>query len=481
MLTVEKAAVLVLNGRVTLYLKYRPQKVGELDLVGVRETLVKILRSKNLPHAWLLTGSRGTGKTSTARIVAKYVNCEAHEKPCNKCEMCLAITHGAAVDVVEIDGASNRGIDEIRTLKERIGLAPMRAKYKVYIIDEAHMLTVEAANALLKTLEEPPVNTLFFLCTTEENKLLPTVVSRCTRIEFNRPSIKEISDKLNRVAKGENFELSGEEAEGLAKMARGSFRDGIKLLEQAIMAGSAEEVLKNAGSNEAEALLELVAGGNRTEALKMVERLAENSVSIRFLIENLTEILHGKILQSPSPDLIKMVWDLQMAYERTKTAAVEQLPLEIWIIEATPSSSKPKDKIKDEVAKEEVKPAVKSSGKHKAFTLEDLNSRWTDILRKVKPMNHSVEALLRSTRALDFDGERLTLEVFYQFHYDKLNTDKCRQIVENSVGEVFENPPVKLFMKLGQKSGREKEEISAKDVDEDVILAAEAIFKASAV
>src|SRR3989344_8398625 len=141
----------------TLYLKYRPQKIEELDLKSVRESLEPTLKNKDLPHAWLFSGPRGTGKTSAARILAKYINCTGKkDKPCNECEMCEAITTGSAPDVIEIDAASNRGIDEIRELRERIGLAPMQAKFKVYIVDEAHMLTTEAANALLKTLEEPP-------------------------------------------------------------------------------------------------------------------------------------------------------------------------------------------------------------------------------------------------------------------------------------------------------------------------------------
>ena len=189
----------------TLYLKYRPQKISELDLTEVREHLGAILGSgRDLPHAWLFTGPRGTGKTSAARILAKMVN--GNDKDLNK-----EIEMGNCLDVVEIDAASNRGIDEIRELREKIGLAPMRAKFKVYIIDEVHMLTTEAANALLKTLEEPPKHAVFVLCTTDPSKLPETVVSRCTRIAFNKPTIEELGGKLRGVAKGEKVKIKEED------------------------------------------------------------------------------------------------------------------------------------------------------------------------------------------------------------------------------------------------------------------------------
>lgn len=461
----------------TLYLKYRPQTIEELDLVEVRETLTKILKSKDIPHAWLLTGTRGTGKTSTARIISKYVNCEGKNKPCNECETCKEITAGSAVDIVEIDAASNRGIDEIRALKERVSLAPMRAKYKVYIIDEAHMLTTEAENALLKTLEEPPVNTLFFLCTTEEGKLLDTVISRCTRVQFKKPSISEISQKLLRVAEGEKFKLKKDEAEKLARFAKGSFRDAIKLLEQLILTGVSDD------EGNYESLLEMVMNNKRDEAIAEIEKMAELGVNMRLVIEGLMELLHENLLKTKD---FKYIDSLQVAYERTKGAVVPQMPLEIWVIEMTnkPRIQESSDPI---ITTPRPPPSLGGGGrqagggtKHTKFSLEDLHGRWGEILKKVKPMNHSVEALLRSTKPVDFDGEKLTLEVFYQFHYDKLNTDKCRQIVEVSVGEAFNNPPVKLFMKLGKKLNKE-EEFTAKGVDQDVITAAEAIFNATAI
>jgi len=199
---------------VSFYLKYRPQRVGELDLVSVRESLGRILKSGRFAHAYLFAGPKGTGKTSSARILAKVLNCvdnngkpknqktnklknkkettQELREPCGKCGSCKAIVGGSSMAVMEMDAASNRGIDDIRELRERVALAPAGGKYAVYVIDEVHMLTTEAFNALLKTLEEPPAHAVFVLCTTEVHKLPGTVVSRCTQVKFTKASRGEV-------------------------------------------------------------------------------------------------------------------------------------------------------------------------------------------------------------------------------------------------------------------------------------------------
>jgi len=170
------------------FLKYRPQTIAELDLESVRHQLEQILKQEKIPQAFLFAGPRGAGKTSAARILAKAINCRQPKgvEPCNQCSLCREITAGSSLDVLEIDAASNRGIDDIRQLRERVGLAPAQAKYKVYIIDEVHMLTKEAFNALLKTLEEPPAHVVFVLCTTDPEKIIPTILSRLLRVDFRR-------------------------------------------------------------------------------------------------------------------------------------------------------------------------------------------------------------------------------------------------------------------------------------------------------
>src|SRR3989344_285859 len=191
------------------------KKLNELDSAVIRDRLLRIFSTSQIPHAFLFSGPKGTGKTSAARIIAKVLNCEKRNKsskaqpePCNLCENCKAITQGSYLDVFEIDAASNRGIDEIRELKERIRLAPFAQGFKIYIIDEVHMLTTEAFNALLKTLEDPPAHAIFILATTESAKLPDTIVSRCVRIDFSKATEDELMHSLIRVCHGEKLSVA---------------------------------------------------------------------------------------------------------------------------------------------------------------------------------------------------------------------------------------------------------------------------------
>ena len=194
------------------YLKYRPRKISELDSLVLREKLEGVLKGKipdKIPHAFLFTGPKGLGKTSTARIIAKSINCTSRKgsefEPCNRCSSCKSIDNGSNLDVLEIDGASNRGIDEIRDLREKIRLSPVSSLKKIYIIDEVHMLTTEAFNALLKTLEEPPEHAFFILCTTEPQKIPATITSRCFHIKFSKPTEEDFLHSFNRVLRGEGI------------------------------------------------------------------------------------------------------------------------------------------------------------------------------------------------------------------------------------------------------------------------------------
>jgi DNA polymerase III subunit gamma/tau len=229
----------------SLYRKWRSQTFD--DLIGqepIVRTLKNALRSGNVGHAYLFTGPRGTGKTSTARLLAKTINCSNPKdgEPCNECQQCREITAGNSFNVIEIDAASNRGIDSIRDLREKVMMPPSTGKYKVYVLDEAHMLTPEAFNALLKTLEEPPPYAIFVMATTDVHKMLPTVLSRCQRFDFKRITTRQIVDHLLFIAEQEHVKLEHSAAELIARSAAGGMRDALSLLDQAI-AYSGEEIL----------------------------------------------------------------------------------------------------------------------------------------------------------------------------------------------------------------------------------------------
>jgi DNA polymerase III subunit gamma/tau len=293
-----------------LYRKYRSQSFG--DLVG-QDATARALRgaiaTNRVAHAYLFSGTRGTGKTTTARLLAKAINClrraDGESEPCNVCESCVQIQSGSALDLVEIDAASNRGIDEIRDLREKVNLSPALGRKKVYIIDEAHMLTTEAFNALLKTLEEPPEHVVFVLCTTEANKVPLTVLGRCLQFVFRRFSEEQIVGRLAHIAGSEDIQVEPEALALLAHVAQGSMRDAVGLLDQLvpltegqIELATARELLGITDPGQLDALVDLVLAGRAGEALEALSRIYEGGGELRQVVRGLMERCRDRLVRA---------------------------------------------------------------------------------------------------------------------------------------------------------------------------------------
>ncbi|MBO4213206.1 MAG: DNA polymerase III subunit gamma/tau, partial [Clostridia bacterium] len=294
-----------------LYRKWRPQVFD--DVCG-QEHITSVLKYEVqnglLSHAYLFCGSRGVGKTTCAKILAKAVNCEhpVNGEPCGKCAACLAIDNGSAVDVVEMDAASNNGVDEIRDLRDEVVFAPAVLKYKVYIVDEVHMLSQSAFNALLKTLEEPPSYVIFILATTEQHKLPATIVSRCQRFEFKRISTDTLAARLNFIAKNEKIDIEPDASRLLSRLALGGMRDAISLLE--LCSGNNEKITvelvnETVGGTGREVTLKIakaVAKKNYDDLFSEVNEVVRSSKSLTVFLQNMADFWRDMLVFKTTPD-----------------------------------------------------------------------------------------------------------------------------------------------------------------------------------
>ncbi len=487
----------------SFYRKYRPQVIDEIDNLAVRERLLSFLTKdkKELPHAYLFSGPRGAGKTTSARLIAKLFNCEKPSKngPCGACEQCTTIATGRHMDVLEIDAASNRGIDEMRQLRESIGLAPSTGKYKIYIIDEVHMLTTEAFNALLKTLEEPPAHAVFILATTDPQKVPATIKSRCVQIIFSRATDGELAGALGRIAKEEKLKVDKDALALLSTYADGSFRDGVKLLEQmsfhegAITADVVRSLLSAGDETLRHDFLKHLAQKDTVKALGIVDGLVKDGKDIKqFLIDCLRELeqlllasVIGKASDVWGADALRnVVRKLTTAYSELKASPLPQLPLELAIVEFcqgqndSPAGTNEKKEEKKEPtvvlsrdAQAAVKPPVQKpepvpsavndlpstpiqSGSTISpdgmISLEKLTEHWRDVIESIKAENTSIAGVLRSTRPKGVADGIVTIEAFYSFHKDKLSEPKVKDLLASTLKKSF-GEKVKVEIVLGKK------------------------------
>ena len=429
----------------SFYRIYRPKVLEEIDNAQVRTTVELLLtKPKNqLPHAYLLIGPKGTGKTTTARVIAKLFNCEKPSKsgaPCGNCDQCVSIAQGRHLDVMEIDAASNTGVDNIRDLRDRVALAPAQAKWKIYIIDEVHMLSTGAFNALLKTLEEPPLHAIFILATTDPQKIPATVVSRCQLISFGKAHTEDLIHALKRIVKEEKISIDEEAIALIADNADGSFRDAVKMLEQVsfqkgkVSIEVTRKTLAISESKQRDAFLAHLLARDSKSAIADIQYFAREGIDIKsFLIDCLKELEQQLVVQATA-ELRGLIKILMQAYAELRISPIPELPLELAVVEYCGTKVAP----------------VASPLAPGLITLEQLTEHWRDVIDEMKPFNHSIAGVMRSTRPKDAKNGIVTIEAFYPFHQEKLSEVKTRDAIATVLKKLF-GEKVTVEVVLGKK------------------------------
>jgi DNA polymerase-3 subunit gamma/tau len=519
-----------------LYRKHRPRDFDEFapGQPHIVRTLRNAVEMDRVAHAYLFAGPRGTGKTSLAKILAKALNCERGPttSPCLECESCRTIHDATSIDVIELDAASHRGIDDIREIRDRVALQPVRGRRKVYIIDEAHMLTKEASNAVLKTLEEPPPHVVFVLCTTEMTAMLPTIRSRCQRFGFVRPGLPDISTVLHRIARAESIEVEPAAVAVIARSAAGSFRDAVSALDQLATACpdgiTVADVRNLLGTTDAEVLfrtLDLVADGDAAGALRLVDAQADAGADLGTLVGDLLGqlrwlFLHQQLGELPadvpltdderarvgsqaervSPAAVHRLVDLlRDVLDQVREGADPRLPLELALVRVCrPATELSIDALAQRIAALEARtggpapiPAAAAAPPRAAAAappppppaaaapvsppgLEQLTATWSDaIVPEIGRRSAPLQSLMQfaSPRSVA-DGEVvLAFPRSHQFALRTADSQPNRELLEEVLAQAV-GSPVRVRLEVAAGDAEPEPVVAAKPepVDENDLL-----------
>lgn len=463
---------------ITLYRKYRPKNFEEV--AGQKEivkTLKTSLRNGKTSQAYLFTGPRGVGKTTLARLIAKGVNCLKNgitDEPCNECENCLAINNGTFMDLVEIDAASNRGIDEIRQLKEKINYQPVKGRKKIYIIDEVHMLTKEAFNALLKTLEEPPEHVIFILATTEADKILPTIISRCQRYDFKTLSVNDMKEQLKFISESEGISLPEEVAELIYENSGGSVRDAVSILErimvtclgEEITLEKSEQVLGVTSVKKMEEFLKEVESKNYTKLVKILDEFWNDSVEIELFFKDFAKYCKGLMSKGELDielgiSIIGCIFDSlnKFKYEEDKRLVGYVIVDNLMKKDSKGTQVVVEKVVEKEVIPQQITPVSDKKDQLNGITLEYIAGKWNEILKEAKKEKITLGAFLITAKPYKLEDDTLYIG------FDSESTF-CKEQMENSMyNDVFLdvvrrviNPKLKLkYITVGKKKDNEKD------------------------